>query len=177
MAIFLSAGHNLKDPGAVAGGTTEAAEMMELRDRVIFHIGERAKVIRDLDSETLGQYLTRIQTGSGSVVLELHMDAAGTATATGATAVIGDDADGLDKRFAEDLARLCSGTLGIRNRGVITESKTHRGRLGLMRETGIVALLEVCFISNPSDLQAYRDNREVLAAKLADILVQYDALV
>ena len=65
----------------------------------------------------------------------------------------------------------------LKNRGVLSEADSHRGRLGLMREKGIVALLELCFISNPDDLKAYDLHKTELAGKIADILIKYDALI
>jgi len=40
-----------------------------------------------------------------------------------------------------------------------------------------IAVLEICFISNPDDLKAYDANKEVLAGKIADLLIKYDALI
>lgn len=180
MAIFISSGHHKNDPGAVANGTTEAAEMMQLRDLVHDALKRKmigVKVIKDNDSETLSQYLNRIQTGAGSVVIEFHMDAAGNDTATGCTAIIPDDYDPLDKSFATDIVNVTAAALGIRNRGVILEKNTHRGRLGLMREQGTVCLLEVCFLTNANDLQAYRNGRLRLADAIADVLLTYEKKV
>ena len=67
--------------------------------------------------------------------------------------------------------------LGIKNRGVISETASHRGRLGLMRENGTVSLLELCFISNPNDLKAYHAKKNVLAKEIAKILVRYESLI
>ena len=70
-----------------------------------------------------------------------------------------------------------SSILGIKNRGVISEDQSARGKLGLMREQGIVALLEIGFISNPNDLAAYQKNKYKLAAAIADILIKYEKMI
>lgn len=178
MAAFISAGHHLKDSGAVGSGTQENLEAIDFRDRVI-HWAKLfgTEVIKDLDNETLGQYLKRIQTGSGSVVVEFHFDASTNASATGTTALVGTDADRLDKAFAKELVDITAQTLNIRNRGVISEAQSHRGRLALMREQGIVCLLELCFISNPNDMKAYQAKKDNLARDIAKIIKRYEDIM
>ncbi len=180
--IYASAGHNpggLKiDPGAIGNGKREADLTVEFRNLVIEQLKKSgAKYISDNDSESLGQYLKRIQTGSGSVVLEFHFDAAASTSATGCTALIGSDADMNDKAFAKELVEVTASILQIKNRGVLSEADSHRGRLGLMRESGIVSLLEICFISNPADISAYEKHKIELAVKIAAILIKYESVV
>lgn len=179
--IFISAGHNPKgiktDPGAVANGYKEADLNVIIRDLVIREL-KRLNVafVSDRDDESLGDYLTRIKTGNGSVVLEFHFDAAAP-TATGTTALIEADADRLDKAFAKELADTTAMTLGIRNRGVKSETESHRGRLALMREEGIICLLEVGFITNKQDMILFMANKEVLAMRIAQILIKYEKMI
>lgn len=179
--IFISAGHTPKgikvDPGAVANGYTEAGLNVEIRDLVCNELDLLgAKYIKDLDNETLSQYLQRAETGTGSVVLEFHFDAA-TGTASGSTAIVEEEGDRLDKLFAKELVDACSSILGIKNRGVKSEAETHRGRLGLMREEGIICLLEVCFIDNINDLNAYHLHKVALAKAVAAILIKYEKFI
>lgn len=179
MTAFVSAGHNPKgikvDPGAVANGYHEADLAVEFRNLVVENLkSKKVKVITDLDNERLGEYLKRIETGSGSVVLEFHFDAAASSKATGTTSLIGNDADRLDKAFAKEIVEVTAATLGIKNRGVLSEADSHRGSLGLMREQGIVSLLELCFITNLNDLKAYHSNKKVLAGQIADIIERYE---
>ena len=182
MAIFISAGHNTKgiksDPGAVANGVKEADLAIDIRNLTVAELkkDKTLRVITDNDDERLGEYLKRAETGSGSVVIEFHFDAA-TPTATGTTILIGDDADRLDKAFAKEVVDKTAEVLKIKNRGVKAESTSHRGKLGLMREQGTVALLEVCFITNINDLRAYQDNKQILAIELAKIIKRYESLI
>ena len=180
--IFISAGHNpkgiKKDPGAVGNGFHEADLAVEFRNLVVAILrGKKIEVITDKDDERLGTYLERIKTGNGSVVLEFHFDAAAAANATGTTVLIGNDADRLDKAFAKELVDANASILGIKNRGVKTEADSHRGSLGLMRESGTVALLEICFISNPDDLRQYQNHKISLAFKIAEIVERYEKLI
>lgn len=180
--IFISAGHNPNgiktDPGAIGNGKREADLAVEFRNLVITELQiKNVKYVADSDSERLGQYLERIKTGSGSVVLEFHFDAAANPKATGTTVLIGGDADKNDKAFAKELVEATASILGIKNRGLLSETDSHRGRLGLMRESGTVALLELCFISNPEDLAAYEKGKFELAQAIADILIEYEDLI
>ena len=161
--IFISAGHNNKgiktDSGAVGNGHTEANLTVEFRNLVIAQLkAKRVPYVSDNDDERLAEYLERIKTGNASVVLEFHFDA-------------------LDKAFAKELVDATAFRLGIRNRGVISEAQSHRGRLALMRENGIVCLLELCFISNIRDLTAYHENKLQLAKDISDIIIRYENLI
>ncbi|WP_346236767.1 N-acetylmuramoyl-L-alanine amidase [Niabella insulamsoli] len=182
--IFISAGHNSKskkvkrDPGAVANGYKEGDLAIEFRNLVCKELDAlRVPYITDSDEETLAMYLQRIRTGSGSVVIEYHFDAATNSAATGTTGLIEAAADRLDKAFAKELTDTTAAVLGIRNRGVIDEGQSHRGRLGLMREDGIICLLELGFISNRSDLDRYFANKDILARRHAEIIVKYENII
>lgn len=177
MTIFLFAGHNLKsDPGAVAGKRTEARETANLRKEVVFQLKQlQANFAIDDDMDDLRQTLAKANTGSGSVVLDLHFNA-GPVEATGVEVLVGDDATAADMAFAKAVLNTTTSALGLRNRGVKKESETPRKRLGVMREQGRVCLLEVCFISNPSDMASFDQNKVLLATKLAKLLFEQDAL-
>jgi N-acetylmuramoyl-L-alanine amidase len=177
MACFISAGHHLRDSGALGTGVQENLETIEFRDLVVPILRAKGlKVITDNDNETLSQYLTRIQTGEGSVVLEFHFDAYNR-SASGSTALYGVDADKNDKAFAAELVAGCSAIMGIPNRGAISETQSHRGRLALMRKKGIVCLLELCFIDNDNDMGKYRAKKLLLANFVANIVEKYENLI
>lgn len=182
--IYISAGHNSKsttikqDPGAVnKDGVKEGDLTIEFRDLVKNELNILgAKFTSDTEEENLSMYLKRIQTGNASVVVEYHFDA-GPETATGCTALVEEEADRLDKAFAKELADSTSSILGIRNRGTISEAESHRGRLGLMREDGIICLVELGFITNPDDLAKYHARKKELAKLHAAIIVKYEAMI
>lgn len=175
--IFISAGHHRKDSGATFGGRKENLETIVLREKITHFLDKKYpqfKYIKDSDDETLAQYLGRIKTGSGSVVLEVHFDASSNSNSTGTTAIVRNAPTNESLSFATELSKITSQELKIRNRGVITESQSARGRLGLMRKEGIVSLLEVCFITNANDMNQYDIGQCRLAEKIADLLVKYE---
>lgn len=183
--IFVSAGHNSKsrtikqDPGAVNSmGIKEGDLTIEFRDMVKRELKALgARYISDSDEENLSMCLQRIKTGTGSVVIEYHFDAANSPTISGCTGIVEQEADRLDRAFASELTLITSKIFGIKNRGVISEAQTHRGRLGLMREDGIICLVELGFITNPHDLLAYHNAKHILAKAHAEILMRYDAII
>lgn len=183
--IFPSAGHHSKatkikqDPGAVnKQGIKEGDLTIEFRDLVLKQLDLKGvKYITDTNEENLSAYLKRIETGTGSVVVEYHFDASDKPTPTGTTGLIEAEADRLDRAFAKELTDATANILGIKNRGVMTEAQSHRGSLGLMREEGIICLMEICFITNPDDLKAYHANKNKLAKIHADILIKYEAMI
>lgn len=178
--IFISAGHNNTpgkdyDPGAIGNGRREADETVKMRDAVIKQLGIlKAAYSKDNDGESLRNYLARIKTGTGSVVCEFHFNAGG---GTGIEVLVQEDADKMDLACAKELCDVSASLMGIKNRGVKSEAQSHHGRLALMREAGIVVLIELCFIDNASNLAAYDAQFINLADAYSVILVKYDAMI
>src|SRR5690606_5445362 len=175
--IFLSAGHHDKDPGAIANGVKEADLTVELRDlsfQELIKIG--ANVTMDKNFETLSQYLARIKPGSGSVVCEIHFNAAAP-QATGVETIVKAGASAAEKRLAERINSLVGNATGLVNRGVKDETQSHRGRLAILHtKAGISVLPEICFITNKNDLQLYRKGMRQIAKDLARALKDADDL-
>lgn len=182
---FVSAGHCALrsspnfDPGAIGvNNRSEASETLRIRNRVVEILRARgySDIITDLDSESLAQYLNRIKPGNASVVCEFHFNAFNK-QATGVEVLIEAEADRFDRMFAKELCDNTANILKLPNRGVKTESESRRGRLGLMREEGIIALVEVCFIDNPVDMRAFDQNFETLCISYAETLIKFDDLL
>lgn len=182
MAIFISAGHTIMkgstyDPGASSKYGIEAQETVILRDLICRQLDLLgAKYITDKDNESLIQYLNRIKPGNASVVCDIHFNSFNS-KASGTEVLIEDEADRLDMAMAKELSDIGARIMKIPNRGVKKESQSARKRLGLMREEGIIALIEVCFIDNQTDMQNYRNNINILAKAYAEILVKYENMI
>lgn len=183
---YISAGHcNIAGPnydsGAVGiNGKKEADETVKMRDAVIGRLNTMGytDIVQDANGESLKEYLRRIATGNGSVVCEFHFNAFN-GKATGVEVLVQEDADKMDLACAKELAA-CTATatgLPLRGTGVKSEAESHRGRLGLMREQGIVVLVEICFIDNADDMDKYDAAFDSLATGYATILAKYDSLI
>lgn len=180
MTAFISAGHDLRRGGARAHGYKEEKEMIDFRNLVIKKykcMYPDAKVIQDYDYEPLRDYLRRIRTGNGSVVVEFHLDAFRDENISGISAWVGDDADKLDIAFAKELAHVGAKTMGVPNRGVFRESQSYHGRLGIMRENGIVCLIEIVPITNKRDMEKFRKYRDALAFEFARIIKKFEDMI
>lgn len=178
MACYISAGHHLKDPGAIANGLQENMLTIRVRDRVTELLrGLGATVYNDKDDETLAEVISRFKPGDGSVLLDLHFDAA-SSSASGSTGFYADNPSSPHSRdFAHDLAEDCANALGIPSRGSRTESESHRGKLGFVRQQGICAILEIAFITNPDDMTKFEANFNHLCENIASTVYYYDQMI
>ena len=179
MTAFISAGHDLKNVGVQANNFQEEKVMITFRNKVVSKYKQtypQSKVICDTDYEKLGDYLKRIETADGSVVVEFHLDFFSDSKVSGISAWVGDDADKLDKQFAAELCTVGSNTLGIPNRSVHPESESFHKKLGLMREKGIVCLVEICPISNKQDMDKFIQHMDALAFEFVTIIIKHEHL-
>ena len=172
---YSSAGHHLNDSGAIGvNGRKENVECMIFRDLTNQELTKRGiTVVQDKDTETLGQYLGRINPTDKDVVIEPHFNAFN-GKASGVEVLIANQATDRSKKMAAEIVTGFARIMGIPNRGVKNESQSARGRLGLMRERGTVCLIEICFIDNKVDMAAYDRNRMELARFLAEVISKYD---
>lgn len=179
--IFISAGHHNADPGAVSNGRKEAVETKRIRDDVRTHlVKNKYRSVVDKDSETNLQYWGRIKPGSGSVILDIHFNA-GPATATGVEVFVNKadfaNKNSLSYKMADELSKVISSVLGIKNRGVKSEQVSQHKKLGILnRGAGISNLVEICFITNKEDMLAYDKNFSKMNEEIAKVLMKYEDL-
>lgn len=178
--IYLSAGHHFNpekaDPGAVSGKWKESELTQELRDLTLRELKKRGvSAITDKDYETLGQYISRIKPGSGSVVCEYHFNASDNKSATGTEAIYQRGADRVNRQLASEVSAVVAHLAGIKDRGAKPESESARGRLAILNtNAGISVLPEICFISNEMDMAKYQVAKHQIAESIAEILIKFD---
>lgn len=177
--IYLSAGHTPKglkpDPGAVGNGYQEAKLTMELRDMVTRILRTRnCQVWNDDDTMRLPQVLAAMNSTEKDVVCDLHFNA-GPPSATGVEVLIPTRFTALEKEIASKLNVMLGGVMKLRCRGVKTEGESQHGTLGIMRELGVNLLIEVCFISNSTDMAFYQANKMKVAEEIALLLEEADS--
>lgn len=176
--IFLTAGHHNRDSGAIGHGYKESDLTKEIRDLTAARIRQLDSTVDlwlDDDNDTLTQVIHKVKSKAKptDVWLELHFDAASSPTATGATALVAANAREKSKKLAADLVSIGSKVLGIRNRGVMSELNSNRGRLGMLHTAASSVLYEVAFISNENDVEAYQDMKYWLSDELARVLINH----
>lgn len=173
MIIVLTAGHSNTDPGAVANGETEAGIMTELRNVVAKKLRELGHTVHT-DGEgkinqPLNDALALIKRHRPDVALELHMNAAANASATGVETI----ALPKDKALAQRLSAAVASELDLRlrgDKGWIDQSQSARGRLGYINAGGLI--LETAFISNQGDLAAVKAKLWLVAGAIARSITQ-----
>jgi len=181
--IFVGAGHSNtpgRDMGASGNGYIEGNLTVDFRNKLVEELRELgADVIIDKDGSVFWETINKFKTlvDSKSIVVDIHFNAAVPA-ATGTETLIPEVHTKFERELAEKVSETIGDTLGIKLRGwkgVKTESESHHGRLGWMRLNGENILLEICFITNSSDMSSYCEKENILAEKLAKVL--FDASV
>jgi hypothetical protein len=184
--IFFSAGHGGmeqggRDLGSIVGNTTEAQEMILLRDLVVPELRSRGfevfSVPDDLSSLQTLQWIN-VRSRPGDVALEIHSSAFSNPDVRGATAFyIANNTE--RKNHAELLLLALVRRLPqLPNRGAKPDTSTGIGRITFCRDTTIPSiLLEVGFLSNPDDRSLLQNRRRDMALGIADGLAAWSRAV
>ena len=106
------------------------------------------------------------------IIIDIHFNAHSNPQARGCETIVADDATELELRVASRLAHATADSLEIPLRGIKSESETPHRRLAMLHLTPQSIILEVCFCTSPEDVEAYRNNREKLAADLARAIAE-----
>ncbi|WP_341734659.1 N-acetylmuramoyl-L-alanine amidase [Microcoleus sp. EPA2] len=175
--IFLSAGHGgfengTRDPGTVAGGTTEAREMILLRDLVVGQLRSRAaEVLAVPDELSQVQTIDWINSRSriGDVALEIQASGASNPSVRG-VGIFYIAANNQRKADAEMLIMSLLRRLPqLPNRGATPDTATGLGRLIFCRWVSIPSMLmELGFLTNPDDRILIQNRRGEMAMGIAD---------
>jgi N-acetylmuramoyl-L-alanine amidase len=177
--IYLEAGHHLSDSGAVTqtpeGQLTEASLTIALRNAIALNLNELAGIQRkavlveaDSDTMNLAQTIAHAgkQTKAGDIVCSIHFNA-GPPGASGTETFIAYPSTEAERLLAQRLQKAMCNLLQLPNRGVKTELQSARRRLGILHHPAHNVLIEVCFITNPTDLAAYLQKQDLVAESFA----------
>ncbi|MBK4732098.1 N-acetylmuramoyl-L-alanine amidase [Oxynema sp. CENA135] len=178
--IFISAGHGgyengSIDPGAIAGGTTEAREMILLRDLIVTELRSKGvEVLAVPDDLSMMQsiYWINARGTQNDVAIEIHADAFANPAGRGASVYyIANNTE--RKSHAEQLLMaLLRRVPQLPNRGAKADTTTSLGSLAFCRSVAIPSLLmEVCFLTNPDDRYLLLNRRRDFAIGIAEGLV------
>ncbi|MEB3150537.1 MAG: N-acetylmuramoyl-L-alanine amidase [Sphaerospermopsis sp.] len=180
--IFISAAHGGReaggiDPGAIAGGTTEAREMILLRDLIVTELRARTvEVLAVPDDLSAAQTITWINSRARStdVAVEIQADAASSPTVRGAS-VYYIASNNQRKQNAETLLMgLLRRVPQLPNRGVRPDTDSGLGSLQFCRRTTLPALvMQVGFLSSPDDRNLLQTRRRDFALGIVDGLIAW----
>ncbi len=180
--IAISAGHTNQpgmDQGCDNGHDFEGQYAVELRDLVKKYLeANGVKVSVDPNNSPTGSTvkLFRQYFFGSDICVDIHFNSNPKKSASGSETVIPALYSQFEHDLATELTAAVSSTLGIRNRGVITELQTFRKKLLWMTLKCETVLLEVCFLSNDSDMMSYKQRRNEVAKAIATILFKYRSL-
>lgn len=166
--MFLSAGHDNKDPGAVGiDGRKEADIAVEFRNIVSFYLGQMKikHVVDGLDKQNspLSAAIKEARKHHDAA-LEFHCNAHDNPKATGVEILC----QANDKPMATQICAALAEIFGIVNRGVKPENAGQHHRLGFVQAGGMI--VELFFITNAKDLAAYDAKKWVAGRRVAEIL-------
>jgi len=184
--IFISAGHGgvedgIVDPGTIAGGTTEARELIKLRDLVAAQLRSQGfEVLEVPDNLSLAKSIAWINVRSrlDDVAVELQLDAFSNPTVRGSSVfyILNNEER---KAQAELLLRslLLKVPLFV-NRGVKPDTETGLGNLAFIRQVTIPSLvLNIGFLTNPEDRSLIENRPQEIAQGIANGLAAWSLTV
>ena len=184
--IFISAAHAGKepggiDPGAIAGGTTEAREMILLRDLIITELRtHHFEVLAVPDNQSTAQTIAWINSRAhqGDVALEIHADAATNPSVRGASVFYIAHNDQRKSNAELLLVGLLRRVPQLPNRGVKPDTASGLGSLTFCRQAIIPSLLmDVGFLTNPDDRSLLQNRRRDFALGIADGIASWSRAV
>lgn len=164
--MYIAAGHSNDDPGACAFGRKESEIVVEFRNIVSFYLMQMS-VPHDLDgrqTQNLPLAVAAKAARKHRLSVEFHCNAATSASATGVEVLCASK----DRMTAAMICEAITKTLGIRNRGVKPENAGQHHRLAFVQAGGMI--VELFFITNPSDIRAYDDRKWLAAREVARVL-------
>lgn len=170
--VLVSAGHtNIKgkDRGAAAGGYIEGELAVTLRDAVADKLRRKGLTVTEDGSDGENEPLTRALelARKADIAVEFHWNAAASIAATGIEVL----SKPKHKAFAQKLAGAIHEATGLKLRGESGWKADNSGqhhRLAFCEADGLI--VEVCFITNKNDMNAYHGNYGKVVEKLADVL-------
>ena len=184
--IFISAGHGglengVRDPGAQVRGTTEAQEMISLRDLVVPELRSRGyDVLSVPDDLSQGQSIAWINARAqvGAVALEIHAEKFSNPATRGATVYY--IFNNRDRRDQAELLllSLLKEVPQLPSRGVKADTSAGTGSLAFCRQTVPPALLiEIAYLTNDQDFALLTERRRSFAIGLANGLAAWSRAI
>lgn len=179
--VLLSAGHGglengAVDPGVEAGGTTEAEEMMRLRDATVRALDARGtEVLSVPDPLSLDQTIAWIGARGlfDDIALEIHMDGSPNPSVRGTTAYHIASNPARQQQAQQLLQAVTFAVPQLESRGAKPDTETGLGMRLFCRQVSVPSLiLEVGFLTNETDRWLIQNRRDEIAAGIADGLVR-----
>ncbi|BAZ14930.1 cell wall hydrolase/autolysin [Calothrix sp. NIES-4071] len=184
--IFISAAHGGRengrvDPGTIAGGTTEAREMILLRNLIVNELrGRNWQVLSVPDALSAQGTINWInaRAGASDVALEIQTDAAPNPSVRGASVFyVGNNQE--RKNNAELLLLgLIQSVSQLPNRGTRPDSSIGTSGLAFCRQVSVASLvMPVGFLTSPDDRRLLQTRRSDFASGIARGLISWSRVI
>ena len=172
--VYIIAGHHGKGTGA-NGFIDEGAETIVLRDTIATHLKRFGiDCITDDNLTPLNKVVQwlRSAVSKKDICIDIHFNASSNPSANGSEVFIPTNAFADEITLAYMFSKTIVEKLNTTNRGVKDESHSFHKKIAMLSGFDCVnVLLEICFVSNQSDANKYKANKDKLAEELAvDIL-------
>jgi len=169
--FLISAGHTNapgQDRGAAGSGYIEGVEAVEIRDSLAATLRNKGCSVIEDGADGVSEPLKKaiVLARKADVAIEIHFNA-GPPAATGIEVL----AKSKHTKLAQRLAQAIHDATGIKLRGDggwKSDSSGQHHRLGFCEAGGLI--VEMCFISNASDMAAYKNNFGAVIDNLAAAL-------
>ena len=172
--IYLIAGHNGSGTGA-NGFIDEGKETIILRDLIAKNLYDMGIVVIKDDNLTpltkVVQWL-RNQITKKDICIDIHFNASSNKLANGSEVFIPTKNTSDEVQLADMFRRTLSKV--FKDRGVSLESKSYHGKIAMLSGFDCCnVLLEICFVSNKTDADAYNSHKIELAYEIALDILEY----
>lgn len=170
--FLISAGHTNvsgQDRGAAGNGFVEGVEAVIIRDALAAFLRNKGCAVIEDGADGVSEPLKKaiVLARKADIAIEIHFNA-GPPTATGIEVL----SKTRSKTLAKKLAQAIHDATGINLRGGDggwkSDSSGQHHRLGFCEAGGLI--VEVCFISNASDMAAYKNNFSAVIENLTAAL-------
>lgn len=174
MKFCICAGHSNSDPGAVSS-YKESELVTELRNIVALKLRDRGhEVLTDgsgSDNKPLSTAISLVKAEKATAV-ELHFNASANSFAKGVETISLSKDKITSQRISQNIASVL-GTSTRGDKGWKTQEESARGKLGFVQAGGMI--VEVCFLSNPTELQKYLATKWLVAEAIVRGLLNEDS--
>lgn len=171
--ILVSAGHTNNprdDRGAAGNGFIEGDEAVALRDHVAALLRQKGVSVLEDGADGVSEPLRKalVLARKADIAIEFHWNA-GPPAATGIEVL----SKPAKKHLAQRLANAIHQGTGIQlrgDKGWKADNSGQHHRLAFCEAGGLI--IEICFISNPSDMRRYKDGFTAVCNNIAEVLAE-----
>ena len=186
--IFIDPGHGGSDPGASANGLTESEVVLDVSLRladILRASGHKASMSRIDDTAVpVNDRWQQANEWKADLFVSVHANAGGGTGVETLVPTASPNNPSRDLAAARRLAEYLSGSLGSslgmrvrRGNGVMLETETRHGTVGVLRNTAMTAVLvEIGFVDAPAgspDVEIMRGRRGDIAGAIAEGLERF----